>query len=56
MAFFNTQELREMAKLEGTRPKLLAADFDGITEALKSKHWNLICYIFFQKNVGIHLV
>uniref|UniRef100_A0A674P2D2 NADPH:adrenodoxin oxidoreductase, mitochondrial n=1 Tax=Takifugu rubripes TaxID=31033 RepID=A0A674P2D2_TAKRU len=30
------KELREMAKLPGTRPEMLAADFDGITEALKN--------------------
>lgn len=37
MGFFNIQELREMAKLPGTRPEMLLADFDGIVEALKSK-------------------
>lgn len=37
MVFFIIQELREMAKLPGTRPEMLAKDFDGIIEALKSK-------------------
>lgn len=44
MGLFNIQELREMAKLPGTRPEMLAADFDGVTEALKSKQWSLICF------------
>ncbi|CAG13365.1 unnamed protein product, partial [Tetraodon nigroviridis] len=29
------KELREMAKLPGTRPQMLASDFDGVAEALK---------------------
>lgn len=37
MGFSNMQELREMAKLPGTRPEMLAADFDGVAEAVKGK-------------------
>uniref|UniRef100_A0A1A7WD63 NADPH:adrenodoxin oxidoreductase, mitochondrial n=1 Tax=Iconisemion striatum TaxID=60296 RepID=A0A1A7WD63_9TELE len=29
------KELREMVNLPGTRPEMMAADFDGVTEALK---------------------
>lgn len=31
------QELREMVKLPDTRPEMLAADFEGVAEALKGK-------------------
>lgn len=50
MGFFNIQELREMAKLPGTRPEMFAADFDGVAEALKGKQLSLIrcyCHVIF---------
>lgn len=51
MGFSNIQELREMAKLPGTRPEMLAADFDGVAEALKGQQSSLIgCYCFRLKN------
>lgn len=36
------QELREMVKLPDTRPEMLAADFEGVAEALKGKN-TLFC-------------
>lgn len=47
MCFSNMQELREMAKLPGTRPQMLASDFDGVAEALKGKRLSSILLIHF---------
>lgn len=47
MGFSNIQELREMTKLPGTRPQMLASDFDGVAEALKGKRLRLIGYYSF---------
>lgn len=39
-----------MAKLPGTRPEMLAADFDGVAEAIKGKQLSLIGYYSFLLN------
>lgn len=36
------QEVREMVNLPGTRPEMVAADFEGVTEALKGKSLDFI--------------
>lgn len=36
-----------MAKLPGTRPEMLAADFDGVAEAVKGKRLRLTRYSSF---------
>lgn len=42
------QELREMVNLPGTRPDMVAADFEGVSEALKGQRQIKALYgIFF---------
>lgn len=36
-----------MVKLPDTRPEMVAADFEGVTEAIKGKKLNFIYYFLF---------
>lgn len=43
LCFPGAQELREMVNLPDTRPEMVPADFEGVTEALKGtgQHFNI---------------